>query len=171
MPTEEGKSRFSLFTYGSLRTDGEHHDIVAPYLIGTQKATLPGALHRRQDGYWTVRDIPACWTGTTDRHADIVRLASTTGVGRDDHEFELYDEPVIEGEVLHLNGGSILLARLDEFEGFRGEPGTVENEYLRVAVRVNMGAHQQPCFCYADAKYEGGGPTAPEGKVGRFLEL
>ena len=163
----EEKSRFSLFAYGSLRRKGEHHDLVAPYLIEAQKASLEGSLHRRQDHYWTVRDVPSCWTGTMNRHADICRLASTTGIGQED-EFEMYEEPAIEGELLHLNGGSILLARLDEFEGFRGEPGDAENEYLRVAVRVNLGAHQHACFCYVDAKQ---GTAEPEGKVGKFLEL
>lgn len=163
------KSRFSLFAYGSLRTDGEHHDVVADYLEQAQKATLAGTLHRRQDRYWTVRDVRACWTGSMDWAADIQRLASTTGIGRVHHEFNVYDEEIIEGEVLYLRGGARLLKRLDEFEGFRGEPGSgVENDYLRVAVRVSLGAHNHPCFCYVDARPD---PSAPEGKVARFLEL
>jgi gamma-glutamylcyclotransferase (GGCT)/AIG2-like uncharacterized protein YtfP len=163
----EDKSRFSLFAYGSLRTNGEHHDVVAPYLEQAQKATLAGTLHRRADRYWTVRDVRPCWTGTLEWGADIERLASTTGVGRVHREFQ-HDEDVIEGEVLYLTGGAKLLRRLDEFEGFRAEPGSgVDNDYLRVAVRVSLGAHNHPCFCYVDARPD---PSAPEGKVARFLE-
>ena len=165
--TLEGKSRFSLFVYGSLQTTGEHHDIVKPYLHQSQKAMLAGSLHRRSDDYWTVRDVRACWEGTSDWAADISRLASTTGIGRVHHEFDLHDEPMIEGEVLYLQGGASLLRRLDEFEGFRGE-GQEGNEYLRVAVRVSLGAHNHACFCYVDARPD---PTLPEGKVGKFLEL
>jgi gamma-glutamylcyclotransferase (GGCT)/AIG2-like uncharacterized protein YtfP len=164
----EDKSRFSLFAYGSLRTIGEHHDIVAPYLEQAQKANLAGTLHRRSDRYWTVRDVRACWTGTMDWVADISRLASTTGIGRVHHEFNIHDEPVIEGEVLYLRGGARLLKKLDEFEGFRGQPGEADNEYLRVAVRVSLGAHNHACFCYVDARPD---PSLPEGKVGKFLEL
>ena len=172
MPTEpplEGKSRFSLFVYGSLRTIGEHHDIVAPYLQQAQKANLAGTLHRRQDRYWTVRDVRPCWVGSMNWAADISRLASTTGIGRVHHEFSLYDDEVIEGEVLYLQGGAKLLKQLDEFEGFRGEPDSegVDNEYLRVAVRVSLGAHNHACFCYIDARPD---PALPEGKVGKFLE-
>lgn len=163
----EDKSRFSLFTYGSLRTTGEHHDLVAPFVEQVQKAMLAGTLHRRQDRYWTVRDVRFCWMGTHDWRADIVRLASTTGIGRVHHEFNLHDEPSIEGEVLYLRGGAQLLRRLDEFEGFRGQPGQADNEYLRVAIRVSLGAHNHPCFCYIDARPD---PSQPEGKVGRFLD-
>lgn len=164
----EDKSRFSLFTYGSLRTNGEHHDIVAPYLEQAQKANLAGTLHRRQDGYWTVRDVRGCWDGTLDWAADISRLASTTGIGRVHREFNIHDDPAIEGEVLYLRGGAQLLKRLDEFEGFRGETESAGNEYLRVAVRVSLGAHNHACFCYVDARPEA---TDPEGRVGKFLEL
>ncbi len=163
----ENKSHFSLFAYGSLRSSGEHHDIVKPYLIEAQKASLPGTIHRRKDEYWTVRDVNPCWVGSMNWEADINRLSSTTAVSRTEQEFTSLEEPLIEGEVLHLNGGARLLARLDEFEGFRGEPGTSENEYLRVAVRLALGAHPHPCFCYIDAK----DPDVPEGKVGKFLEL
>ncbi len=161
----ETKSRFSLFAYGSLRTNGEHHDIVQPYLIEAQKASLPGTLHRRHDQYWTVRDVQGCWVGSHNWEADISRLASTTAVSRVEQEFPSREDPMIEGEVLHLNGGAKLLARLDEFEGFRGE--SADNEYIRLAVRLTLGAHPYPCFCYVDAK----DPDAPEGKVGKFLEL
>lgn len=166
-PSAEDKSRFSLFTYGSLRTTGEHHDLVAPYVEQVQRANLAGSLHRRQDQYWTVRDVRACWNGSMDRSGDISRLASTTGIGRVHREFSSYDESMIEGEVLYLRGGARLLQRLDEFEGFRGEPNQIDNEYIRVAVRVSLGAHNHPCFCYVDARsnlYE------PEGKVGKFLD-
>ncbi len=164
----EDKSRFSLFAYGSLRTNGEHHDLVAPYLEQAQKAMLPGSIHRRSDNYWTVREVRGCWTGSMNWSADISRLASTTGIGRVFHEFDIHDEPMVEGEVLYLKGGAKLLQRLDEFEGFRGDPETADNEYLRVAVRVSLGAHNHPCFCYVDARQDA---DQPEGKVGKFLEL
>ncbi len=144
--------QFSLFVYGSLKTDGEHHDVVAPYLVGTQKALLPGSLFQRDDGYWSARDVRACWMGSGDTKTDIGRLASTTAVGRVDHEFDLHNEPSIEGEVLHLSGGPALLEKLDRFEGFDMGKAGEANDYLRVAVRVNLGAHQQPCFCYIDAQ-------------------
>ncbi len=163
----ENKTHFSLFAYGSLRTGGEHHDIVSPFLIQAQKANLPGTLHRRKDQYWTVREVNPCWMGSLDWEADINRLASTTAVSRTEQEFTSLEEPMIEGEVLHLNGGARLLARLDEFEGFRGGSEGGKSEYLRVAVRLTLGAHPYPCFCYIDAK----DPGVPEGPVGKFLEL
>lgn len=162
----ESKSHFALFTYGSLRTDGEHHDLVAPYLIQVQKASLPGTVHRRQDEYWTVRDVNPCWIGSLDWEADINRLSSTLAISRSECDFTSLEEPLIEGELLHLNGGARLLAQLDRFEGFHGEPETTSNEYVRVAVRVTLGAHPLACFCYVDAR----GPDHPEGKVGKFLD-
>lgn len=154
--------QFSLFVYGSLKTDGEHHDVVASHLTGSQKAMLPGALFQRDDGYWSARDVRPCWVGSADAGADIGRLASTTAVGRVDHEFDLHNEPSIEGEVLHLSGGASLLEKLDLFEGFDSRKNFQQNDYLRVAVRVQLGAHQHPCFCYIDAQ---GVPALPGGPV------
>lgn len=152
--------QFSIFAYGSLKTDGEHHDVVAPYLVGAQKASLSGTLVQRDDGYWSARDVRGCWTGSADTKADIGRLASMIAIGRSIHEFDLHNEPAIEGEVLHLSGGPELLEKLDLFEGIDGRLGGTENGYLRVAVRVNLGSHQHPCFCYVDAQLA---PVSTEG--------
>lgn len=140
-----------LFLYGTLRPEGSHHHLLAPWVVDAAPARIWGRLYHVPAGYPSI-EIPEeniLAIGTARGDDDAVADAQVT----------VPDGPVAEsdwgwvyGDVVTLSAPAASLPPLDDYEGFRpGRPSL----YRRVLAPVVVAEERLLAWAYVRKSQRG----------------